>query len=406
MYDLNVLFYLKKTKVNRAGEAPIYLRITVNSKRSEMSIKRNVKENIWDSKSQRVKGRSEKVRLINNYIDEVENNLNRIYNIGIQEDVTISADYLKNILNGSNEKNKMLIPVFQEYNNLMEREKGKKYVPKTVARYVHAFGHIKKFLKLEYGMSDIELVKLDHQFMRRFDIYLQTECKYHPNTVTKYLKILKTVIHSAVAFGYLSRNPLQGYSTTYKESNRQYLTADELNTLETLVLGNERLEKVRDVFVFICYTGISYADLILLNKDNISRGIDGKNWLTYHRVKTKVRASIPLLLTAQKVLDKYQSSPECIAANKILPIISNQKFNEYIKEVATTCKITKPVTAHIGRHTFATTITLSNGVPMETVQKMLAHTNISTTMLYGKVVDTKVSDDMGKIEEKLKSRIS
>lgn len=404
MYDLNVLFYLKKTKKNKAGETPIYLRITVNGQRTEMSVKRNVNSNIWDEKCHRVKGKSEKIRLINNYLDEVENNLNRVYNIAIQNNKIISADYLKNMMNGKSEKNKMLIPVFEEFNVLMEREKGKKYVPKTVAQYVNALIHVKKFLNLEYNLSDIELIKLDLKFMRKFDIYLQTECNYHPNTRTKYLKIIKTVIHSAISFGYLNRNPFQGYSTTYKEGNRQYLTANEINTIESMVLQNERLERVRDVFIFICYTGISYSDLLQINKENITKGIDGKNWLTYYRIKTKVRASVPLLQSAQNILDKYKNDIECVANGKILPVISNQKFNDYLKEIATICKITKPISAHIGRHSFATTITLSNGVPMETVQKMLAHTNISTTMLYSKVVDTKVSEDMSKIEEKMKNR--
>jgi len=403
MYNLNVLFYLKKTKTNKVGEAPIYLRITINGQRTEMSIKRVVYPNIWDTKSQRVKGRGEKARLINNYIDSVENKLNRIYNIALQEEQRISADYLKNILTGNDKKNKMLISVFEEYNKLMEQQKGKKYVSKTVDRYFHALGHIKKFLRIEYNLKEIELVKLDLKFMRKFDIYLQTECNYHSNTVTKYLKILKTVIHSAVSFGYLDKNPFQGYSTTYKEGNRRYLTAEEIRTIETQAINNERLERVRDIFIFICYSGISYSDLQLLTNQNITKGIDGRNWLTYQRVKTKVRASVPLLSPAQSILDKYKNDSVCVANSKVLPVISNQKFNDYLKEVAAICKITKPVSAHIGRHSFATTITLSNGVPMESVQKMLAHSKISTTMLYAKVVDTKISKDMDLLEQKMKA---
>lgn len=404
MYDLNVLFYLKKSKKNKVGEAPIYLRITVNGQRAEMSIKRNANPNIWDERSQRLKGRSEKIRLVNNYIDEVENNLNRVYNIAIQENQMISAESLKNMLNGNNKKNKMLIPVFEEFNRLMDQEKGEKYATKTIARYVHALSHIKKFLRLEYSLSDIELIKLDHKFMRKFDIYLQTECKYHSNTVTKYLKILKTLVHSAVAFGYMDRNPFQGYSTTYKESNRQFLTAEEINIIESQIIPNERLERVRDVFVFICYTGISYADLLQLTSDNITKDINGRNRLTYYRIKTKVRASIPLLSPAQNILDKYKNTPECIVMNKIFPTISNQKFNDYLREIATICKINKPLTAHIGRHSFATTITLTNGVPIETVSKMLGHSSLKTTQIYSKVVDTKIAEDMDKVQQKLAMR--
>jgi site-specific recombinase XerD len=401
MYDLNVLFYLKKSKKDKAGEAPIYLRITVNGARAEMAIKRKVKPTLWDGSSQRIKGKSEKIRLINNYIDEIENKLNRIYNIAVQENQVITAGYMKNILTGHDNKTKMLIPVFEEYNNLIEREKGKKYHSKTVARYIHALSHIKNYLKSEYNQDDIELTKLDLKFIRKFDIYFQTECNYHPNTVTKYLKILKTVIHAAISFGYIDRNPFLGYSTTYKASNRQYLTADEINTIKTKVISNERLERVRDVFIFICYTGISYSDLLNLRVDNIAKGIDGKNWLTYERQKTKIRTSIPLLPQAQNIVNKYKNSPECIADRKLFPLITNQKFNEYLKELASLYEINKPVTAHIGRHTFATTITLSNGVPIETVQKMLAHSSISTTQIYSKVIDTKISKEMDKLVKKI-----
>ncbi len=401
MYDLNVLFYLKKAKKTKAGEAPVYLRVTVNGQRAELSVRRSVKPVIWDSKAQRVKGKSEKVRLVNNYLDEIENKVNRHYNIALQENQMITAEHLKNMIAGKDKQKKMLIPVFDEYIKLIEREKGKKYSPKTVARYSHALSHIKDYLKLEFDYDDIEMNKLDIKFMRKFDIHLQTECGYHPNTVTKYLKILKTVIRAAISFGYIDRNPFEGYSTTYKGSNRQFLTADELYSIETELMPNERLERVRDVFIFICYTGISYSDLLNICVDNLTKGIDGRNWLNYERLKTKVRASIPMLRQAQKIIDKYRNSPECIADGKLFPVISNQKFNDYLKELATQCKINKPISAHIGRHTFSTTITLTNGVPLETVSKMLGHTSLKTTQIYSKVVDTKISQDMEALETKL-----
>jgi hypothetical protein len=200
MYDLNVLFYLKKTKKTKSGEAPVYLRITVNGQRAEMSVRKSVKPALWDSKAQRVKGKSEKVRLLNNYLDEIENKVNRHYNIALQENQLFTAEQLKNVLAGKDKQKKMLIPVFDEYIKLIDREKGKKYSPKTVARYSHALSHIKDFMKLEFNQENIELNKLDIKFMRKFDIHLQTVCDYHPNTVTKYLKILKTVIRAAISF--------------------------------------------------------------------------------------------------------------------------------------------------------------------------------------------------------------
>ncbi len=401
MHDLNVLFCLKKSKKNKAGKVPIYLRITLDGQRAEMAIRRNVEPTIWDAKAQRVKGKSEKVRLINHYMDEIENKVNRHYNIALQENHVITAEQLINKVSGKDKQSKMLIPVFDEYLKLMEREKGKKYSPKTVARYSHALSHVKDYLKLEWDKNDIELNKLDLMFMRKFDIYLQTQGHYHPNTVTKYLKILKTVIHAAISFGYIDRNPFEGYKTSYKASNRQYLSAHELKKIESQIITDERLERVRDVFIFICYTGISYSDLLKLTVDNVTIGIDGKNWLNFERLKTKISTNIPLLPQSQSIIDKYKESPDCIAYKRLFPLISNQKFNAYLKEIAIICKINKPVTAHIGRHTFATTITLSNGVPIETVQKMLAHSSLSTTQIYSKVVDTKIAEDMSKLSKRI-----
>ncbi len=354
-----------------------------------------------------MKGKSEKNRLLNNYLEELENKLNRVYNIALQEEKRVTAEELKDVLSGKDKNKKMLIPIFDEYYNLIKREEGTKYSPKTVARYLHALDHIKKFLKKEFNQADIDITQLNLQFMKRFDIYLQTECNYHPNTVTKYLKILKTVIHAAVSYGYLDRNPFQGYATSYKAGTRQFLDASELTTIANTVMPNERLERVRDVFIFICYTGISYADLCRLSTDNLSKDIERKTWLTYYRLKTNVRASIPLLEPALTVLDKYKKDVLCMANDKILPTISNQKFNDYLREIAAICKLSKPLTAHIGRHTFATTVTLSNEVPIETVSKMLGHTSLKTTQQYAKVVDTKISHDMDKLEQNLaKQKIS
>ena len=402
MNELNVLFYLKKAKANKAGEAPIYLRITLDGQRAEWSIRRSIDPDNWNFSNQRMKGRSEKARLLNNFIDELENELNRYYNIALQDKNEISAEELKDLISGNGKRKQFLVSVFEEYNRLLEKEKGRKYAPKTVDRYTHGLGHIKAFLQKEYGRSDIELSKLDNKFMRRFDIYLQTECNYHHNTVTKYLKILKTIIHSAISFGYLDRNPFLGYATSYRESNRQFLTIQEINTIENIELNNKRLERVRDMFIFICYTGISFSDLANLTRDNISKGIDGKTWLTYQRVKTGVRTSLPLLPKAQAVIEKYMKDPRSVSQGKLLPIISNQKMNSYLDEIAKLCKIEKPVSAHIGRHSFAVSVTLTNGVPIETVSKMLAHSSLKTTQLYAKVIDSKVSEDMNALEQKLK----
>jgi len=256
----------------------------------------------------------------------------------------------------------------------------------------------------EYECKDMVLTKLDLTFIRKFEIYLKTEFKIHHNTVMKHLKQLKKVIHFAMELGYLERDPFLNHKTAYKNVTRDFLTSDELNRYETHTFRIKRLDQVRDVFLFVCYTGLSYSNLKSLSRDNISKGIDGKNWIAYERRKTAVQARIPLLPMAQQLIDKYKDDPECNADNKILPVKSNQKLNSYLSEIAVLCDINKNITMHIGRHTFATTVNLTNGVPIESVSKMLGHTSIKTTQIYSKVIDTKISKEMDDLSRVLENK--
>lgn len=400
-YYLSILFFLKKGKKDKAGRTPIYCRITVNGERAELSANEKIEIVRWDSRLQRAKGRSESARVLNNHLDIIESKIKKQYNNLIEGSDEISSIIIRDLLTGKRQKEHYLLKVFGENNKLVKQEEGNKYSTSTVNQYITTLNRLKIFIQKEYSISDIELLKLDITFIRRFEIFLKTEYSIDHNTIMKYLKQLKKVIHFAMEIDYIERDPFLQYKTAYKEVNRGYLTSDELKRIEEKKFRIKRLDQVRDVFVWVCYTGLSYSDLKKLTTESITRGIDGKNWIIYEREKTGVRASIPLLPTAQKIIDKYKDDPECIADNKILPVKSNQKLNSYLAEIAELCEIDKHVTMHLGRHTFATTVTLSQGVPIETVQKMLGHRLLATTAIYSRVVDTKISEDMGKIEEKL-----
>lgn len=400
-YDLTILFFLKKGKRNKAGEAPIYCRITVNGTRTELSTNERIEVEKWDSSAQKVKGRAESARTINNHLDSIKNKIRMCFNALIERNEEITAEILKNELTGKNTRKYYLVDTFELNNQLMEKEKGSKYSDDTIKRYKISIERLKAFIKKEYNADDIDMAKLNITFIRKYDVFLRTEYSTDHNTAMKYLKHLKKVIHFSMELGYINRDPFFHYKTAYKEVNRGYLTADELKTIEGKKFRIKRLDQVRDIFVFVCYTGLSYSDLKQLTPASIRKGIDGKNWIIYEREKTGVRASIPILQPAQRIIDKYKDDPECVANNMLLPVRSNQKLNSYLAEIAELCEIDKHITMHLGRHTFATTVTLTNGVPIETVQKMLGHKNLSTTQIYSKVVDTKISEDMGKIEEKL-----
>lgn len=400
-YDLSILFFLKKGQVDKKGEIPIYLRITVNGERAEISSNRKIELIKWDAILQRVKGRSELARILNDHLDNLQNRVNRDFNSFNEKGEVITASLLRDSLIGKNAKKFYLVQIFEMNNSLIKQEEGQKYSRSTIDQYTTTLERLKLFLIQEYNCNDLALSCLDLLFIRRFEIYLKTNYAIAHNTVMKHLKQLKKVIHFAMLIGYIDRDPFFQHKTASKEVNRGYLTTDELYRIETHRFRIRRLEEVRDVFIFVCYTGLSYSDLKLLKTDSLTKGIDGKNWIIYQREKTGVRASIPLLPQAQAIIDKYKSDPECIADNKLLPIKSNQKLNSYLGEIAELCEIEKHITMHLGRHTFATTVTLTNGVPIETVSKMLGHTSLKTTQIYSKVVDTKISRDMNELESKL-----
>jgi len=400
--NLTLSFQLKRNKQRKDGKAPIYLRITLDGARFENSTHRYVEPNLWDSAQQRVKGRSEAARVINNYLSEIDTSVYRHYNNLLTRNKPIILDDLQNVVKPDRANQRTILKVFEENNKLIKLEEGQKYAPTTVRQYGTTMERLKEFIKKQYSADDIVLENIDVNFIRLFEIHLRSEYNSKDNTAMKYLKQLKKVIHYAMELGYLDKDPFLNYKTAFKETNRGFLNADELKRIETKNINIDRLDRVRDIFVFVCYTGLSYSDLKNLSRTNITKGIDGTDWLIYVREKTGVRASIPLLPQAKDILDKYADDPECTTAKMLLPVKSNQKLNAYLAEIADICGISKHITMHLGRHTFATTVTLTNGVPIETVQKMLAHKNISTTMIYSKVVDSKISADM----ENLKAKIS
>ena len=400
-YDLSILFYPKKSQEDKKRLVPIYMRITINGARTELSTNRKIEFIKWDSNFQRVKGRSEEARALNNHLDNLENHIKLDFNTLNEKDAEISSEILRDMLIGKHQKSYSLVTVFESNNKLIELEKGEKYSQSTIDQYKTTLERIKLFLKQEYDCEEIELSKLDVLFIRRFEIFLKTKYIIAHNTIMKHLKQLKKVIHFCMQMGYIDKDPFLQHKTTFKQMSRGYLTQDELTKIERHNFRLPRLDRVKDVFLFVCYTGLSYSDLFQLTPEGITKGTDGKNWVIYEREKTGVRASIPILPSAQAIIEKYKVDPTCMIENKLLPVISNQKLNTYLSEIEELCEINKHITMHLGRHTFATTVTLTNGVPIETVSKMLGHTSIKTTQIYSKVNDTKISKDMEELRLKI-----
>ena len=236
--------------------------------------------------------------------------------------------------------------------------------------------------------------------MTEFDYYLRAIKNCNNNTTVKYVKLFKKIIRIGLGNGWIEKDPFINYKEKSKEVEREFLKDFELKAIEEKEFSIHRLQQVKDVFVFCCHTGLAYVDVEKLSKQYIVRGIDGGNWIQQNRTKTDTRSSIPILPPAEVILEKYAHDPYCVANGKLLPVSSNQKMNAYLKEIADVCGITKNLTVHLARHTFATTVTLSNDVPIESVSRMLGHRSIKTTQHYAKILDRKVSNDMQLLRKK------
>ncbi len=400
-HSFSLLFWINKNKINKNGDAPIYARVTVNGKRAEIATGEKINPERWTAKLSCVKGNREDARTINNALDRIRLKIKGIYNLLLEEGYHISADLVKDNFIGKKRKEHSVLEVFKYHNEQMRAQVGKEYALGTYKRYETSLMLTEEFIKHKYNRSDMQLSELKYSFITEYEFYLKTVRNNNHNTTIKYLRNFKKIIHMAVANDWLQKYPFLAHKVTIKEVKRDFLTQEELDRIDQKKFSTGRLELVKDIFVFCCYTGLSYVDVAKLTPNNIDIGIDGDQWLFVDRTKTGNPSHVPLLAPALAIIQKYQNNLEAENKGLLLPMISNQKLNAYLKEIADVCNIQKHLTFHIARHTFATTVTLTNGVPIESVSSMLGHKNLRTTQIYAKVVKKKISDDMRKLKEKL-----
>ena len=397
---VSILFYAKRAKASVNGLVPIYTRITINGKRIELSSNRFVEMSKWSTEAGKMKGNSEEARSINSHLDMLRIQIIDMQMELVHKKIPVTAETLKNKILGVDERARMLIPIFQDHNNKIKELVGKEYAPGTLERYKTSLSHTIEFLQWKYKVSDIEINKIDHAFVTDYEFWLRSVRNCANNTAVKYIKNFNKIIKICLANDWLDKNPFANYKSKVKEVERVYLNEAEIQSIIEKDFKTERLSLVRDIFLFSCFTGLAYIDVKNLTKSHISFGIDGEKWIFTHRQKTESASKIPILPVTQMIIDKYENHPQCINEDKLLPILSNQKMNAYLKEIAGVCEIEKELTFHIARHTFATTVTLTNGVPIESVSKMLGHKNLRTTQHYAKVLDRKVSEDMSLLKNK------
>lgn len=396
-----LLFYLRKERKNEKGECPIFLRITVDGQRATVSTNRFISETKWNSEAGKAKGNKEEIRELNTYLDTIKGSVLTHQRDMLDRGKLITAESLRNTLLGLNNARRTLQEVFEYHNERMKQKVGIEFSKSTMVRYETTLQHIKSFLKDVYKTDDIYLTEVEFRFITDLEHYFKTVKKCNHNSTLKYIRNFRKIINIAVANDWLQKDPFLNYKSKLEESKRTFLTAYELKSIETKAITIERIDLVRDLFLFACYTGLAYVDVAKLTYQNLQIGIDGKKWIYTERTKTESKSNVPLFPPALAILEKYRNHPQCIHEGTILPVKSNQKVNLYLKELADICGIKKDLTFHMARHTFATTVTLTNGVPIESVSTMLGHKSIRTTQIYAKVVEKKVSEDMAALSEKL-----
>ena len=386
--QLLVSFLARKAMSKKTGMVPIYCRVRYGDTTAQFSTKIDVPYINWDSKRTRVKGNSKKA--MNLKLETLRISIIEKYDALIKTNVIITAktiiDYYKNdtlIMNS-------VINVFKQHNTNMKSLIGIEYSYGSYKNYKTTLKHLIKYINTKYNANDIFLNKINYDFIYNFSqfLLLHTECNH--NGMMKHIQRFKKITNFCINNNYITNDPFAGFKISFKKSNRVYINKQELHTLKNITL-NDSLSKVRDIFLFACYTGLSYIDLYNLSLKNIRKGNDNLQWVYVKRHKTNIPSNIPILPPAFSILKKYKKQKNI---NRIFPMISNQKMNKALKEIAHLCNFNKKLTFHSARHTFATTVTLTNGVPIETVSKMLGHNNIKTTQLYARVIDSKISSDM------------
>jgi len=400
--NFKILFYLKKGRNRNEKSLPIYVRLTINGERAEWTCQRNCDPVKWNQHTGRAIGNKDETKILNQHLDAIQANIFQVQKeYTLRNEPVAAAQVRAKILHETEEKKHSLIEVYQYHNDQFEKLVGSGFSYGTYKKFKSALKSLKNFLEWKFKKQNVYLTEVSHKFITDYEFYLKAVQKLQHNSAMVNVKKLKKIIRQCVANDWLDKDPFKSYKITTKETHRNFLMEDELETLIKKDISVPRLDQVRDLFLFSCYTGLSYTDVMALTQNNISIGIDGEQWLFTTRTKTDTTSRIPLLPVARNIIEKYSNRPDIINSGNLLPKLTNQRLNSYLKELSDICEFNKTLTFHCARHTFATTVTLTNGVPIETVGKMLGHKSLRTTQIYAKILDTKVSSDMQVLKQKL-----
>lgn len=395
----NVLFFIRRTKTVKSGETPIMLRITIEGQLAEIQLKRDVKPNYWNQAKERCTGKDSASLEINRYLESVKLRLFEIHRKMEEEGKLINPNEIKRKFLGLDEEHKMFFQMFQEHNDKCRELIGKDYAKVTVSRFDTCLKYFREMSLAQYQRKDIPLKEVTNGMILDYIHFLKSEKGLQENTVIRYMKTVKKVLNIAVNYDWIEKNPFGNIRFHEKEVNKEFLTKEELEILRTKTFEIPRLELVRDVFLVQCFTGLAFIDVSELKEEHIISDNEGSLWIRKERHKTGIMCNVPLLDIPLEIIEKYKDHPLCQKRGILLPVLSNQKMNSYLKEIADCCGIKKNLSTHTGRHTFCSVVTLANNVSLENIAKMVGHTNTRMTMRYAKVLDQSILRDMQGVKE-------
>ena len=396
-----LLFYIRRDKTNKKGEAPVFMRLTINGERADASIKRFIEPHAWNSAKGKANEKSRGGKDLNLYLDAISANILRIQRDLELDKKEVSAQIILNRYLGKEQSDRhTLMEVFRAHNEKCRALSGISLAPGTVIRYETSLRLTEAFLRTTYKKEDCYLDEITHQFVEDYDFYLRTVRRCCHNTTTKYLLNFKKIIRIALAKGWMKKDPFAQIRFHLDPVEREFLEKQELKAMLNKEITITRLAQVRDIFCFCCLTGLAFMDVQQLKPEHLVADIHGKIWIRKARQKTKNMCNIPLLDEAQKIIDRYRDHPYCQTHGVLLPVCSNQKMNSYLKELADICGIRKNLSTHCARHTFAT-LTLASGATIDNVAKMLGHANVNMTRRYAKVLDSSIMRDMEVVAENM-----
>ena len=388
-----ILFFIRDSRVRKDGTTSIEVVLTVNGERCAFSTGKKVKSCNWDKNKQQVKGKDEEAQSLNNYLKAIKAKLYQKEAELLDRGFIITADLLRDAYFDKVEsiKERSLFEVFEEHNQEQEKMIGNGVSKATHWVSVYTIRLLRKFVQQKYKREDLYLRELNLNFIQSFHSFLRIDKGMAQNSSTKHLKLLKKIINLSVANSYMAFNPFSTYKVEREPVDIDFLDEEELRKIINFDTPLPRLERAKDMFLFGCFTGLSYIDIKTLTPEHFEKDSAGRIWIKKRRVKTGVLSRIPLLPIAKLILDKYKGG------EKLLPIQDPADINKYLKDIAILCGINKRICFHTSRHTFASTITLANNISLEVVSKMLGHTNTRMTAHYAKLIDKCIGEQMDKL---------